>query len=142
VWRVVAGVGAALIMPATLSTITSVFPPDRRAEAVGLWAGIAGPGGMLGLLVAGAMLEQWWWGSIFVVTAVLAAVALVATLVLVPDTRSSHTVGLDPPGALLSIAAAGGLVFGIIEVPGSRPERPRPGRKSPNLADVLIEPLP
>jgi MFS family permease len=59
VWRVLAGVGAALIMPATLSTITSVFPPDKRAKAVGLWAGIASAGGMLGLLVAGAMLEQW-----------------------------------------------------------------------------------
>ena len=101
VWRVLAGVGAALIMPATLSTITSVFPPERRAKAVGLWAGIAGAGGMLGLLVAGAMLEQWWWGSIFVITAVLGAVALVATLVTVPETRSSHTVRLDPPGAVL-----------------------------------------
>jgi EmrB/QacA subfamily drug resistance transporter len=116
-WRVLAGVGAALIMPATLSTITSVFPPDKRAKAVGLWAGIAGAGGMLGLLVAGAMLEQWWWGSIFVVLAALAAVALAATVVIVPETRATHTAGLDPAGALLSIAAAGGLVFGIIEGP-------------------------
>jgi EmrB/QacA subfamily drug resistance transporter len=117
VWRVLAGVGAALIMPATLSTITSVFPPERRATAIGVWAGIAGAGGMVGLLVAGAMLEQWWWGSIFVITAVLGAVALVLTLVMIPETRSSHTVRLDPPGGLLSIAAAGGLVFGIIEGP-------------------------
>jgi EmrB/QacA subfamily drug resistance transporter len=116
-WRVLAGVGAALIMPATLSTITSVFPPEKRATAVGVWAGISGAGGMLGLLVAGAMLEQWWWGSIFVVTAALAAVALVATLVMVPETRASHAVRLDPPGAFLSIAAAGGMVFGIIEGP-------------------------
>src|SRR5260370_13691890 len=112
VWRVLAGVGAALIMPATLSTITSVLSPDKRAKAVGLWAGIAGAGGMLGLLLAGAMLEQWWWGSIFVITAVLAAVALVATLAIMPETRSSHTVRLHPPGAFLSIAAAGGLRFG------------------------------
>ncbi len=117
VWRVVAGGGAALIMPATLSTITSVFPPERRATAVGVWAGVAGAGGMLGLLVAGAMLEQWWWGSIFVVTAALAGVALVVTVVMVPETRASHTVRLDVSGAALSIAAAGGLVFGIIEGP-------------------------
>ena len=117
VWRVLAGVGAALIMPATLSTITSVFPPDKRAKAVGLWAGIAGAGGMLGLVVAGAMLEQWWWGSIFVITAAIGGVALVATVVMVPETRAAHTVHLDPPGVLLSIAAAGGLVFGIIEGP-------------------------
>jgi EmrB/QacA subfamily drug resistance transporter len=117
VWRVLAGVGAALIMPATLSTITSSFPPEKRAMAVGVWAGVAGAGGMLGLLVAGAMLDQWWWGSIFVVTAALAVVALAATLILVPETRASHTVRLDPRGALLSIAAAGGLVSGIIEGP-------------------------
>jgi hypothetical protein len=72
---------------------------------------------MLGLLLAGAMLEQWWWGSIFVITAALGAVAFVATLVMVPETRASHSVRLDPPGALLSIAAVGGLVFGIIEGP-------------------------
>jgi EmrB/QacA subfamily drug resistance transporter len=117
VWRVLAGVGAALIMPATLSTITSVFSPDKRAKAVGVWAGVAGAGGMLGLLVAGAMVEQWWWGSIFVATAALAAVALAATLIIVPETRASHTVRLDPGGALLSIVAVGGLVLGIIEGP-------------------------
>ena len=117
VWRVLAGVGAALIMPATLSTITSVFSPDKRAKAVGVWAGVAGAGGMLGLLVAGAMVEQWWWGSIFVTTASLAAVALVATLVIVPETRAAHTVRLDPGGALFSIVAVGGVVLGIIEGP-------------------------
>ena len=116
-WRVLAGVGAALIMPATLSTITSVFSPDKRAKAVGVWAGVAGAGGMLGLLVAGAMVEQWWWGSIFVTTASLAAVALVATLVIVPETRAAHTVRLDPGGALFSIVAVGGIVLGIIEGP-------------------------
>jgi EmrB/QacA subfamily drug resistance transporter len=116
-WRVVAGVGAALIMPGTLSTITSVFPPEARAKAVGVWAGFAGAGGMLGLLLAGAMLEQWWWGSIFVATAAFAVVAFVATFVVVPETREPHAVGLDPRGALLSIAAVGGLVLGIIEGP-------------------------
>src|SRR4051812_35387044 len=76
-WRVLTGVGAALIMPGTLSTITSVFPPEGRAKAVGLWAGFAGAGGILGMLVGGALLEQWWWGSIFVVSSVLAIAALI-----------------------------------------------------------------
>lgn len=116
-WRLLAGVGAALIMPGTLSTITSVFPPEARAKAVGVWAGFAGAGGMLGLIGAGAMLEQWWWGSIFVATAAFAAVAFVATLVVVPETRENHPIGLDPMGALLSIVAVGGLVLGIIEGP-------------------------
>ena len=117
VWRVLTGVGAALIMPGTLSTITSVFPPEGRAKAVGVWAGFAGAGGILGMLVGGAMLEQWWWGSIFVMSSVLAAVALIATLLAVPETRESDHVGLDPLGAVLSVLAIGGLVLGIIEGP-------------------------
>ena len=116
-WRVLTGVGAALIMPGTLSTITSVFPPEGRAKAVGVWAGFAGAGGILGMLVGGAMLEQWWWGSIFVVSSVLAAAALIATLLTVPESRESEHVGLDPLGAVLSVLAIGGLVLGIIEGP-------------------------
>jgi len=117
VWRVLTGVGAALIMPGTLSTITSVFPPEARAKAVGVWAGFAGAGGILGMLVGGAMLEQWWWGSIFVVSSVLAGAALIATFVTVPETREGDHVGLDPLGAVLSVLAIGGLVVGIIEGP-------------------------
>jgi EmrB/QacA subfamily drug resistance transporter len=117
VWRVLTGVGAALIMPGTLSTITSVFPPEGRAKAVGMWAGFAGAGGILGMLVGGAMLEQWWWGSIFVMSSVLAVVALIATLLTVPESRESEHVGLDPLGAILSVLAIGGLVLGIIEGP-------------------------
>ena len=116
-WRVLTGVGAALIMPGTLSTITSVFPPEGRAKAVGLWAGFAGAGGILGMLVGGALLETWWWGSIFVVSSVLAVAALIATLLSVPETRESEHVGLDPLGAVLSVLAIGGLVLGIIEGP-------------------------
>ena len=66
------GIGAALLMPGTLSTITSVFPPEERAKAVGIWAGFAGAGGTLGILASGALLEAFYWGSIFVVTAALA----------------------------------------------------------------------
>jgi EmrB/QacA subfamily drug resistance transporter len=116
-WRVLTGVGAALIMPGTLSTITSVFPPEGRAKAVGLWAGFAGAGGILGMLVGGALLEQWWWGSIFVVSSVLAVAALIATLATVPETREGEHVSLDPLGAVLSVLAIGGLVLGIIEGP-------------------------
>ena len=116
-WRVLTGIGAALIMPGTLSTITSVFPPEGRAKAVGVWAGFAGAGGILGMLAGGALLEQWWWGSIFVMSSVLAAAALIATLLAVPETREREHVGLDPLGALLSVFAIGGLVLGIIEGP-------------------------
>lgn len=116
-WRVITGVGAALIMPGTLSTITSVFPPEERARAVGVWAGFAGAGGILGMLVGGALLEQWWWGSIFVIGAVLAAATLIATVLAVPETREGDHVGLDPIGTVLSALAIGGLVLGIIDGP-------------------------
>ena len=66
--RVVAGLGAAFIMPGTLSTITSVFPPEGRARAVGVWAGFAGAGGTIGLLLSGVLVDHFYWGSVFVVS--------------------------------------------------------------------------
>jgi EmrB/QacA subfamily drug resistance transporter len=116
-YRALMGIGAALIMPGTLSTITSVFPPEERAKAVGIWAGFAGTGGTLGLLASGALLEGFYWGSIFLVTAVLALAALVGVIVVVPSTKSSEHVGLDPTGSVLSAVGIGLLVLGIIEGP-------------------------
>ena len=83
-------------MPGTLSTITSVFPPEERAKAVGIWAGFAGAGGTLGILVSGALLEQFWWGSIFLVTAGLAALSCIGVIAVVPSTRSEEHVGPRP----------------------------------------------
>ena len=116
-FRALTGVGGALIMPGTLSTITSVFPPHERARAVGIWAGFAGAGGTLGMLGAGWMLGHFSWTSIFYVTAGVAAVTFAAILAFVPDTKSSEHVGLDPLGAVLSGLAIGSLVLGIIEGP-------------------------
>src|SRR5262249_7913293 len=77
-YRVVMGVGAAMIMPGTLSTITAAFPPDRRARGVATWSGFAAAGAVLGVLMAGALLERWGWASIFFVTAGTAGVAALA----------------------------------------------------------------
>jgi len=115
--RVVAGLGAAFIMPGTLSTITSVFPPEGRARAVGIWAGFAGAGGTIGLFMSGVLVDHFYWGSVFVVSAVLAAVTLAALIVFVPSTRASEAVGLDPVGAVLSAFGIAALVIGIIEGP-------------------------
>jgi EmrB/QacA subfamily drug resistance transporter len=116
-FRALTGVGGALIMPGTLSTITSVFPEEERARAVGIWAGFAGAGGTLGMLGAGWMLGHFSWQSIFFVSAAGAALTFLATVAFVPDTRSSEHVGLDPMGTVLSALAVGGLVLGIIEGP-------------------------
>lgn len=113
----VLGIGAALVMPATLSTITSTFPPERRVRAVGTWAGVSGASAMLGLLASGLLLEQWSWRSVFVFNLVLGLAALVATLRFVPESADPNAPRLDGVGALLSVAALGLIVYSIIEAP-------------------------
>jgi EmrB/QacA subfamily drug resistance transporter len=115
--RVAMGVGAAFVMPVTLSVITSIFPPEERGKAVGTWVGVAAGGGVLGLLTSGLLLEWFSWPSIFVLNVVLASLALVGTLAIVPATRDPRPPRLDPVGTLLSAAGLAALVFGIIEGP-------------------------
>ena len=111
------GVGAAMIMPVTLSVITTVFPPEERGKAVGTWVGVAAGGAVLGLLASGVLLEWLPWQSIFVLNVVLASVALVGTLAIVPATRETRPPRLDLVGTLLSATALAALVFGVIEGP-------------------------
>jgi len=115
--RSVMGVGAALIMPATLSIITVVFPPSERAEAIAIWVGFAGAGGALGLLAGGVLLEFFWWGSVFMINIPIALVVLGAVLKIVPTSRDEEQRPLDLGGSLLSIAGLGILLYGIIEGP-------------------------
>ncbi len=115
--RALMGVGAAFVMPVTLSVITTVFPPEERGKAVGTWVGVAAGGGVLGLLISGLLLEWLSWPSIFALNVVLAAVALVGTIAIVPATRESRPPRLDPVGTILSAGALAALVFGVIEGP-------------------------
>jgi EmrB/QacA subfamily drug resistance transporter len=115
VCRVAMGVGAAMIMPGTLSTITAVFPADERPKAVAVWSAFSVTGAIIGLLTAGGLLEFWGWQSTFVVTAILAGVSFVTALLLAPNTSDPGHAHLDLPGALLSSIGIGSLVFGIIE---------------------------
>src|SRR5215212_1242239 len=115
--RAVMGVGAAFVMPATLSILAHVFPPKERARAIAIWAGFAGIGVAMGGVVSGALLEHFWWGSIFLINVVVVGIALVAGFFLVPRSREKIHAPLDPLGALLSIAGLASLVYGIIEGP-------------------------
>jgi MFS transporter, DHA2 family, multidrug resistance protein len=115
--RTAMGIGAALIMPATLSIITDMFPEKERGRAIGVWAGIAGLGIILGPTVGGWLLEQFWWGSVFLINLPIVAVALLAGWALVPDSRDPRATPLDPVGALLSIAGLVALVYAIIKAP-------------------------
>ncbi|WP_218005810.1 MFS transporter [Actinomadura hibisca] len=113
--RVVMGVGAAMMMPGTLSTITGAFPEERRARGVAVWAGVASAAAVLGLLGAGLLLWWWSWRSVFVSSAVVAAVAAPAALLLAPETRDRRPQRFDGTGALTTAVAIGALVFAIIE---------------------------
>lgn len=117
VGRAIMGVGAALVMPATLSILTNVFPPQERARAIAIWAGIAGAAGAVGPIVGGYLLEHFWWGSIFFVNIPVVLVTLAAGAFLVPTSRDPEQAPLDLVGAALSIVAISALVYGIIEAP-------------------------
>ncbi|MEV0633580.1 DHA2 family efflux MFS transporter permease subunit [Streptomyces sp. NPDC050619] len=115
--RGLAGIGAALVMPMTLSIITTVYPPEERGRAVGIWSGVSFGSALLAVLLAGALLEAYSWRSVFLANAVLGALALVAAAVLAPTSRSAAATPLDAVGALLSVVGVGALVFGIVEGP-------------------------
>jgi EmrB/QacA subfamily drug resistance transporter len=115
--RAALGLGAALVMPATLSTITGTFPPAQRVKAVSVWAGVAGASAVLGLLCSGVLLEFWSWRSIFALNVVLAAVAIVGTLRVIPESADPAAPKLDLIGAGLAVVGLVTLVFSIIEAP-------------------------
>lgn len=115
--RAVMGVGAAAIMPTTLSVITTTFPPEQRGKAVGVWVGVAGGGAAIGVFVAALLLQWFEWPSFFWLNVGLAAVGFVGTALVVPKGRDEHPPRFDGLGAVLSLLAVGGIVFGIIELP-------------------------
>ena len=115
VLRALMGIGAAAIMPTTLSVITTSFPVEDRPKAIGVWVGVAGGGAVLGLFGSGILLEFFSWSSFFGLNVVLAAVALVGTLLVVPSSVDADPPRLDLLGGLLSLVAVAGIVFGIIE---------------------------
>ena len=117
VGRAVQGAGAALVMPATLSLITAVFPPEERQRAIAIWVGFAGAGGALGPIVSGALLERFWWGSAFLVNIPVVALTALAVAIYSPRSRDDEATPLDPRGALLSFVGLAALLFGIIEGP-------------------------
>ncbi|MCX4740896.1 MFS transporter [Streptomyces antibioticus] len=115
--RAVLGVGAAFVMPATLSTITSTFPREQRTRAVSVWAAVAGASAVLGLLASGAVLEVWSWRSVFWLNVLLAVVAFVGTFVFVPESAEPAKQRVDAVGAALTVVGLGILVYSVIEAP-------------------------
>jgi EmrB/QacA subfamily drug resistance transporter len=116
--RAAMGVGAALIMPATLSIIANVFMGKERGKAIAIWAALAAVGIGLGPLTGGLLLEWFDWSSVFMVNVPFAAAALLLGSRYVPESRDPHPGSFDLPGAALSTAGFSLLVYAIIEAPG------------------------
>lgn len=115
--RALMGVGAAFIMPSTLSILTHVFPPEERAQAIGIWAALAGLGIAIGPVAGGWLLEHGDWHLVFVVNLPFVVGALVAGRFLVPESRDPGQARLDPVGAVLSTAALSTLLYAVIDAP-------------------------
>src|SRR4051794_28658356 len=115
--RAIMGLGAALVMPATLSLLTNVFPPHERARAIAIWAGLAGAGAAIGPIAGGWLLDHYYWGSIFFLNLPVVVIALVGGAILVPTSKDPAQPPLDVRGALLSIAGLASLLYAIIEAP-------------------------
>ncbi|HWT95561.1 MAG TPA: MFS transporter, partial [Solirubrobacteraceae bacterium] len=117
VLRGVLGVGAALVMPATLSILTVSFEAQHRDRAVALWAGVAGASAVLGLIAAGTLLEFGSWQTVFGLNVFLALAAGIGVAARVRESRAPDEARLDPVGAILSAVAVALIVAAVIEGP-------------------------
>ncbi|GHH53483.1 EmrB/QacA subfamily drug resistance transporter [Streptomyces candidus] len=115
--RAVMGVGAAMIMPATLSLLAATFPHGERAKAIVIWTATAGLAIAAGPLVAGALLENHGWASTFLINVPVAALAIVGAFTLVPPSKASVHGRIDYVGGLLSVVWVAALIYAIIEGP-------------------------
>jgi EmrB/QacA subfamily drug resistance transporter len=114
--RVVQGVGAALMNPATLSIITATFPARQRGTAIGIWVGISATALAIGPLVGGLLTEHAGWSSIFYVNVPIAAVAIAASFLLIDESRdTSREQRLDLPGLVSSGLGLFALTYALIE---------------------------
>jgi EmrB/QacA subfamily drug resistance transporter len=113
--RAVMGLGAAAVMPATLSIIANVFDPRERARAIGVWAGAVGLAVAIGPVLGGVLLEHFWWGSVFLINVPIVVAGVILVGVLVPESRDPKPGRIDVAGVLLSIAGLSLLTYGVIE---------------------------
>ncbi|ETK35762.1 MFS transporter [Microbispora sp. ATCC PTA-5024] len=114
--RALLGVAGATIMPSTLSLVRNVFTDAReRTTAVGIWSSVSAVGFALGPIVGGALLDRFWWGSVFLVNLPVVAVVLVAGIVVLPESRNPRPGRLDLVSVPLSAAGVLGLIYALKE---------------------------
>ncbi|GGX93016.1 MFS transporter [Streptomyces hiroshimensis] len=112
------GIGGALLMTTTLAVVVQVFDEEERAKAIGLWGAVGSLGFAAGPLIGGALLNHFWWGSIFLINLPVAVLGLLAVLKWVPESKNPAGERPDLLGALLSTVGMTGVTFAIISGPG------------------------
>jgi EmrB/QacA subfamily drug resistance transporter len=115
--RALMGLGAAGIMPTTLSILTNIFPASERPKAIAVWAAVSGIGVALGPISGGFLIEHFAWSSIFLINLPVVAVCLLGAWVLVPNSRDLHPPQLDLVGTGLSVVGLSAIVWALIEAP-------------------------
>jgi EmrB/QacA subfamily drug resistance transporter len=113
--RILQGIGGALLTPQTLSILTTIFPPERRGAAFGVWGGVAGLATLAGPTVGGAIITYIDWRWIFFINVPIGIAALVATFLVIPDLRPGRQHGWDFVGTVVATAGLFAIVFGLIE---------------------------
>ncbi len=111
--RLLGGLSAGMAFPTTLALITALWSGPGRTKAIALWSGIGGAISSLGPVLSGALLEHFWWGSVFLITLPLAAVAIVAAVVYVPSHINEASDPVDNLGGILSVVLVAALVLSI-----------------------------
>jgi EmrB/QacA subfamily drug resistance transporter len=114
--RAAMGAGAAMMMPATLSILTHIFPRNERPKAIAIWSGVVAAGAVLGPIVAGVILQHHSWQLILSMNVPLAAIAFLAGSKLIPHTANSKA-SIDILGGVLSTVSIASLVYAVIEAP-------------------------
>src|SRR5258708_10282439 len=112
---IVQGVGGALLTPQTFAILPSIFPPERRGAAFGIWGGVAGLATIAGPTIGGALITYFDWPWIFFINVPIGIGAFIATFLIVPDLRPGRRQGWDLVGVALATAGLFGIVFGLIE---------------------------
>ena len=114
-FRALQGVGAALLMPGTLSILTVTFPPEERSRAIGLWAGVSGLALALGPTLGGYIVEHGGWETVFFINVPIGVIAFAIAWRTVRESVSEETRHLDLPGLALGTAGLFSLTYGLIE---------------------------
>jgi len=114
-FRVVQGLGAAMLVPQTLTIITNTFPPERRGAAFGVWGAVAGVATIAGPTLGGLLVTAFDWRYIFFVNLPIGIFVLIVAPLIIPNVKPGRRHRLDIPGVLLASAALLAICYGLVE---------------------------